>query len=172
MGQDRERLMRAFHPPPEHYDVRGTAPFAVTVAHRALRRFLVADRWELGLYEGRDLVLLEIGRLNGAATPKRLRESLGISANSLSAVLRRSRDAGYIQRGPAGSDGRTYRLTLTPEGAAICVPAAGMWRHAEERLDSALSPSDVVWLRSLTYRARSVWLDGADAVGSANEAGD
>lgn len=171
MTRDRERLLRAFRPPPAHYDVRETVPFAVTAAHRALRRFLVADRWDLGLNEGRDLVLLEIGRLNGAATPKRLRESLGMSATSLSTVLRRSVEAGYVRRERDPEDGRLWRLALTCEGEGISVPAAGMWRNAEATLEEELTPSDVVWLRSLAQRARSVWLDGATVDPAGDEPG-
>ncbi len=156
---DRERLWRAFNPPPEHYDVRDTAPFAVTLAQRALRRSLVQGRWALGLCEGRDLVLLEIGRLDGSATSKQLRGSLGLSANSLSTVLRRSEELGYVVRDRDDGDGRSWRLSLTADGRRVAVRAAAMWREAEAALETGLSEGDVVWLRSLARRAGAAWLE-------------
>lgn len=163
MARDPERLARAFNPPAEHYDVRGTAAFALTMAHRGLRQHLWADRWELGLYEGRDLVLLEIARLVGRATPKEIQASLGMSRGSLSTVLGRSMSAGYVERERDPVDGRTWRLRLTSIGVGSALLGARMWRGADEALQTELTGSDVRWLRHLSQAARSAWLAAPDA---------
>jgi MarR family transcriptional regulator, lower aerobic nicotinate degradation pathway regulator len=160
MSGNPERLRRAFRPPPEHYDVRGTAAFAVSQAYRALRQILAADRQELGLYEGRDLVLLEIARLGGQATPKRVAASLGVTPASLSTVLRRSVAAGYATRERDPADRRRWRLGLTPTGLASIRLAASMWRDADDALRARLTSSDVVWLRHLSQEARLAWRRG------------
>jgi hypothetical protein len=116
MRGNSEGLWRTFHPPPDAYNVRDTTAFALALAGRALRTFMGPDRWELGLAEGRDLVFLEIGRMDGRATPKDLRESLGVSAGSLSTVLRRAVAAEWVVRRRDPADGRTWRLALAGDG--------------------------------------------------------
>lgn len=157
MVRDRERLWRALNPPPEHYDVRDTAGYGLVAAHRALRGLFAEDRWELGLCEGRDLVLLEIARLDGRGTPKQIRASLGMSGGSLSTVLARSVAAGYVVREADPRDGRTFRLGLTGTGQASARMAAIMWRDADRALERALSPEEVGSLRGLLRGARSSW---------------
>jgi MarR family transcriptional regulator, organic hydroperoxide resistance regulator len=161
MSGNPERLRRAFRPPPAHYDVHETAAFAVARACRALRGALAADRGKLGLFEGRDLVLLEIARLDGAATPKRVEKALGMTPSSLSTVLRRSVAAGYVTRERDPDDGRSWRLGLTPTGRACARLAAKMWRDADGVLGSRLAWSDVVWLRHLSREATLAWRTGA-----------
>lgn len=160
---DPERLRRAFRPPADHYDVRGTAAFALCRAYRALRSMLASDRWELGLYEGRDLVLLEIARLGVQATPKRLAKELGVTQGTLSTVLRRAVAAGYATRERDPADRRRWRLGLTTTGRASARLAAQMWRDADSALCSRLTPSDVTWLRHLSREAGLAWLSGEGA---------
>jgi hypothetical protein len=121
MAGDMERLKRVFSPPPGYYDVRGTATFELVRACRALRTFLVAERREVGLYEGRDLILLEIARREGRATPKHVEETLGIKANTLSTVLRRCVDAGAGSSAP----GRPGRAHVAPR-ADVDGPGGGL----------------------------------------------
>jgi DNA-binding MarR family transcriptional regulator len=160
MSGNPERLRRAFRPPAVHYDVHGTASFALAQACRALRGILAPDRRELGLCEGRDLVLLEIARLDGQAWPKRVETALGMTSCSLSTVLRRSLAAGYVTRERDPRDGRSWRLELTETGRASARLAATMWRDADGALRSRLTSSDVVWLRHLSQEARLAWLAG------------
>jgi DNA-binding MarR family transcriptional regulator len=153
MVRDRDRLWRALNPPPPYYDVRGTTAFGLGAAYRALRGFMASDRWGLGLYEGRDLVLLEIARLGGEATPKRIQASLGVSPNSLSTVLRRSVTAGYVARTRDARDRRTWRLELTTTGQACTRMAAIMWRDADTAMGESLTASEVASLGELARRA-------------------
>ncbi len=165
MVRDRERLARAFNPPPEYYDIRNTAAFAVTTAHRALQRLLELDRFELGLCEGRDLVVVEIARLGGLGTPKQVQESLGISASSLSSVLRRSVEVDYVCRERDPADRRSWRLSLTREGQTSALLGARLWRYADDVLASRLS-SDVVWLGHFAREARSAWREARSRDGA------
>jgi MarR family transcriptional regulator, organic hydroperoxide resistance regulator len=157
MAGDRERLARAFHPPAEHYDIRATAAFALTQAHRGMRAWMAPDRWELGLYETRDLVLLEIARLEAGATPKEIRSSLGLTWQSLSTILRRSEAAGFVDRERDPSDRRRWRLRLTDIGAQGALQAAAMWRGADEALVIELGEANLSWLRRLSQDARTAF---------------
>jgi DNA-binding MarR family transcriptional regulator len=158
MAGDLERLRRAFHPPAEHYDVHGTAAFSVAQAYRGLRGLMATNRWELGLYESRDLVLLEIARLGDNATPTEIRASLGLSWKSLSTVLRRSVAAGYVERQRDRADRRVWRLRLTDVGEGSALLGARMWRAADEALREDLTEADLLWLRRLAQDARAAWL--------------
>jgi DNA-binding MarR family transcriptional regulator len=154
---DTDRLRRAFHPPSEHYDVRGTAAFSLTQAYRALRGLLAADRWELGMYESRDLVLLEIARLGEGATATKIHESLGLSWPPLSTALRQSVAAGYVERERDRSDRRKWRLRLTDVGEGSALLGARMWRGADEALREELTEADVLGLGRLAQDARAAW---------------
>jgi MarR family transcriptional regulator, organic hydroperoxide resistance regulator len=160
MTGDRERLARAFHPPAEHYDIRDTAAFSLTQAYRGMRAWMAPDRWELGLYETRDLVLLELARLEAGATPTEIRESLGLTWQSLSPMLRRSEAAGYVDRERDPSDRRRWRLRLTDVGARCALQAASMWRGADEALTVELGEANLSWLRRLSQDARAAFLNG------------
>jgi MarR family transcriptional regulator, organic hydroperoxide resistance regulator len=159
MAGDPERLARAFHPPAEHYDIRGTAAFSLAQAYRGMRAWMAPERWELGLYETRDLVLLEIARLEAGATPKEVRASLGLTWQSLSTVLRRSEAAGYVARERDPSDRRRWRLRLTDTGEAVALQAAGMWRDADQALTVELGEANLSWLRRLSQDARAAFLN-------------
>jgi CRP-like cAMP-binding protein len=98
MAWDPDRVRRAFNPPPEHYDVRGTVAFALTLANRALRQYVALDRFELGLHEGRDLVMVELARRAGRATSSELATSLGLTRGTVSTLVRRSEAAGLLRR--------------------------------------------------------------------------
>jgi MarR family transcriptional regulator, organic hydroperoxide resistance regulator len=159
MAGDPERLARAFHPPAEHYDIRDTAAFSLTHAYRGMRAWMAPDRWELGLYETRDLVLLEIARLEAGATPKELRASLGLTWQSLSTILRRSDAAGFVDRERDPSDRRRWRLRLTDTGAQCALQAAALWRGADEALVVELGEGNLSWLRRLSQDARAAFLN-------------
>jgi DNA-binding MarR family transcriptional regulator len=159
---DPGRLGRTLNPPPSFYDVRDTAAFAVGGAYRALRAFLGPERRELGLDEGRDLVLLEVGRLGGRATSKDLRELLGMSRGSLSAIVRRAEAAGYVRRVRDPANGRVVRIMLTDAGRVCAIGAASLWREADSVLASSFGSTNVEWLRDLALDARSAWLAGRE----------
>lgn len=171
MTRDRERLWRAFNPPPRHYDVRRTAAFQLTQASHALRRLLVEDRFELGVYEGRDLVLLEIARLDGKATAKHLVESLGLRKGTISTILRRSEEAGYVTRVRHPSDKRIWLLELTPTGRSSARMAAEMWRDADVVLAKSLRAGELEGFRDLARKASRAWSAAARSSAALRGAG-
>jgi DNA-binding MarR family transcriptional regulator len=158
MAMGQERWRRALDPPAEFFDVGGTAAFAVAQAYRALRGYLGPERRELGLDEGRDLVLLEVGRQEGRATAASVRARLAMSRGSVSTVLRRAEEAGYVRRVRDGENRRVIRLSLTGEGRAAAIGAAVLWRDADVALGAELWETDVEWLRRLATAARGRWL--------------
>jgi DNA-binding MarR family transcriptional regulator len=169
MARDPERLMRAVRPPAEHFDVRGTAAFGVTLAYRALRWHLGPDRWDHGLTEGQDLVLLEIGRLGGSATASRLQEALVLRANGVSSALGFARRVDYVRRVRDSRDGRVWRLELTDRGRSAAVSAGWLWREADGVLRTSMSEADLLWLRHLVSRAKTAW-GSPDAAGDVDSA--
>jgi DNA-binding MarR family transcriptional regulator len=178
MAMNQERWRRALDPPAEFFDVGGTAAFAVAQAYRALRGYLGPDRRELGLDEGRDLVLLEVGLQEGRATAASVRARLAMSRGSVSAVLRRAEAAGYVRRVREQEDRRVVRLSLTEAGRDAAIGAASLWRSADEALAVDLWETDVEWLRRLALESRGAWLNarasaeaGEDEVGVEGERG-
>lgn len=142
---------RPGHPPLP--DLHSTAPFLLARASRTLNRYLQPARDRYGLYEGRDLILIEIERLGERATPARLCETLWLTPASLSTVLRRTLAAGYLHRFPNPEDGRSSRLALTPTGRVCSSLMVDAWLAADQLLLARLGPSAFSDLRQLLGQA-------------------
>jgi DNA-binding MarR family transcriptional regulator len=144
--------------PPESLDVRATTPFLMVRARRALRHRLEAGLraggpGPDGSRDGRALVLVEIGRSDGGAAPRKVAQSLGIRGSSLSRVVRRAERDGLVRRRPHRWGGRTSLLELTPEGRRVASRAASAVREADRALLRTLSADERDELRRLLRRA-------------------
>lgn len=148
-GPSRERIFAPHDP--VHFDLRDTIPFLLVRSYRALRHNLTELRWETGLYEGRDLVAVEIARRSGMATPGELCDTLGVKAPAMSELLRRARLAGYVERHRHPGDGRTWRLSLTPVAYHSAVRTGTVWREIDRSLAGSLGSAGRAELRRLLH---------------------
>jgi DNA-binding MarR family transcriptional regulator len=148
-GPSRERIFAPHEP--VHFDLRDTIPFLLVRAYRALRHHLTESRWETGLYEGRDLVVVEIARQGGMATPGDLCEALDVRPPAMSELLRRARLAGYVERHRHPGDGRTWRLSLTSVAYHSAARTGTIWRGIDRSLGSELGAGDRAELRRLLH---------------------
>lgn len=135
------------------FDVRATTLFALSRFPRALRAYLRPAHERYGLYEGRDLVVMEIARLGPDATAKELCASLGLTPGSLSTVLRRSVESGYVAPRRNPKDGRSRRLDLTMTGAACAALMGAAWDDGEAVLAKRLGPAALAELHRMTTAA-------------------
>jgi DNA-binding MarR family transcriptional regulator len=137
-------------------DLRGTVLFQLSRTYRSLRRALAQDHRRYGLYEGRDLVLIEIARQGGAARPRSIGRTVGMAPSSLSTILRRSEAVGYTTREADPADGRTFRAGLTAIGRICAEDMAAAWQMHESSLTSALTPAERAELARLLAKVEGV----------------
>ncbi|NIP77741.1 MAG: MarR family transcriptional regulator [Gemmatimonadetes bacterium] len=132
-----------------HFDLRDTIPFLLVRAYRALRHNLTEARWEAGLYEGRDLVVAEIARRGGAATASELCDTLDVRPAAMSALLRRARLAGYVERRRSPADGRAWLLSVTPVAYHSAARTGTVWRGIDRGLTDCIGAADRAELRRM-----------------------
>ena len=143
--------------PLTHFDVRWTTPFLVIQAYRALRHAMSADRWESGVYEGRDLVILELARRGGSATQAELCRALDVGTAAMTTILMRTSAALFVERKRSEKDRRTWDVALTPLARREAKMMVLTWkdlevalRHGPHRLDREAHESLDRGLRSMT----------------------
>jgi DNA-binding MarR family transcriptional regulator len=85
---------------------------------RQVRRQTMSRIRPLGLNPHQSRALRVIGD-EGPLRPSALAEQLGITARSASEATSALHAGGWIQRSPDTEDGRAYRVSLTPSGAAL-----------------------------------------------------
>ena len=120
------------------------------MAHRGVAHELLA---ELGLHPGQEFLLRHLLDEDGR-TPGELAELLGVEPPTVSKMVRRLDDAGFLAREPDPTDGRRTRVVLTAEGRALAGPLDDAWDRLEARTTARLDPDEVERLRDLLRRVR------------------
>ncbi|WP_238015740.1 MarR family transcriptional regulator [Dactylosporangium sp. AC04546] len=110
-----------------------------------------------GLDHGQFKVLLVLRRLGPPYTtsPSRLADLLGLTRGALSARLGPIEAAGWITRGPAGTDRRRVAVRLTEAGSAVFERHAAAEGQAEAALLAGLTPAERQTLADLLRKVVS-----------------
>ncbi len=113
-------------------------------------------------------VLFNLAQLGGRARQWELNERLLISQPSLSRMLVRLQDAGYVRREASPSDGREVIVVLTDEGARLQTQIGRRHvRHIAALVDAALTEQEQEELAALATKLR----DGAMRAAAGNRPG-
>lgn len=97
---------------------------------------------ELGVTGMQRVVIRLIGRFP-SVTAGRLAELLHVHPSTLTGVLKRLVDRGFVHRARDAADARIAHFTLTPEGGTIDDTQAGTIEAAVRRALSRLAPEQV-----------------------------
>jgi len=100
---------------------------------------------------------------NDGTTPTELARWLFTAPTTVSSVVRRLEARGHLERRRNPADGRSYVLSLTPEGRAVHQAAGARFLGVLDRVNAALGP-DEPRVRDALGRLR-VALDEAAATG-------
>lgn len=111
------------------------------LGHALERRSKAMER-ELGVTGPQRLALRMVG-LRPGITPGALAELLWLHPSTLTGILQRLVDAGFVRREPDPRDRRRAHLHLTPEGEAIDAAREGTVEAAVRAALAGASPDDV-----------------------------
>lgn len=127
-------------------DLRGSTPFRLARAARALARALrgAGD-------PARGLLLMEVGR--GARWQSRISERLGIEPSALSQLVATAVARRLIRRRRDEGDRRRWVLELTEAGRREAEAVAARWRAVDERLLKRMTAAERDELRRLLRKA-------------------
>jgi DNA-binding MarR family transcriptional regulator len=98
------------------------------------------------------LMLLHRLGCEGATRPSDLAGELGLDASTVSRHARTLLEAGLVERQPDPDDGRSFRLSLTPDGERAMAEAFQRREDAVAAATASWDPGDVADLRRLLGR--------------------
>jgi DNA-binding MarR family transcriptional regulator len=93
--------------------------------------------------------LLLLLRANGPLNPKRLGQSLALSAPNLTMLLDRMQQRALIRRERSATDGRSQNIVLTAAGQRVAHESAAAAATMEQELDVRLSRAERMMLIEL-----------------------
>jgi DNA-binding MarR family transcriptional regulator len=111
----------------------------LSLRHRARAAALLTP---LGLHPGQEVLLLELAR-TGPRIQAQLSDALGCEPPSVTHMVRKLEDGGYIQRAADLSDRRASVVELTDSGKALVRKVKKLWRALAEETVAGL-PADTV----------------------------
>ena len=112
------------------------------------------------LYEGKGSqkrILIVLEEIGGSITQQKLTERLGIQPESVSEVISKLENAGYIRRTQNESDRRTSVIELTEAGKVIAIEARDQRIRRRQQMFSCLSGSEKYELLSLLEKVNTDW---------------
>jgi MarR family transcriptional regulator, organic hydroperoxide resistance regulator len=104
-------------------------------AHRGKVGDLLA---EIGLHVGQEMVLIELWEQDGLRGGE-LAERLGVEPPTITKMLRRLEDCGFVERRQDPRDARSFRIYLTEEGRSLEESVARRWEQVEEKTFAGMS---------------------------------
>jgi MarR family transcriptional regulator, organic hydroperoxide resistance regulator len=87
---------------------------------------------------GQEMVLIELRDQDGLRGGE-LAERLGVEAPTITKMLRRLENCGFVERRQDLKDARCFRVYLTEEGRSLEEPVARCWEKVEEEAFAGMS---------------------------------
>ncbi len=138
--------------PPDYYDIRSTASFALAAAFRAVRSAVESADTATGSMAA-GLTLLAIARSSRGVTLARLVKSGELAQSTASTIVARLVEDGLVARRRHPADRRRWVFQATPVGLQEAERLAVIWRHLDHRFVAALSVTECEELTRLLRRA-------------------
>jgi len=112
-----------------------------------------ALRSALGLRAGQEMVLLQLLADDGI-TQSQLVERLCVEPPTVTKMIRRMEEQGFVERSADTSDARVMRVFLTERGRTAQAAMEQCWLAVEDRATRGLSAEERATLRYLLLRVR------------------
>jgi MarR family transcriptional regulator, organic hydroperoxide resistance regulator len=119
-------------------------------AHRGLAGTVLA---QVGLYPGQEMILVELWE-GDRLTQTEIAERLGVQAPTVTKMLQRMEEAGWVERYACPGDSRATRVVLTERGRALKAQVESAWSELEERTLDGLTEEERQYLQALLSRLR------------------
>ena len=120
-------------------------------AHRGNVGELLA---EVGLHVGQEMVLIELWEHDGLRGGE-LAARLGVEPPTVTKMLRRLENCGFVVRRQDPDDARSFQVFLTEEGHALEGPVTLCWDRVEEKTFAALSAEERRIFHELLTKVRA-----------------
>ncbi len=114
-------------------------------AHRGLANQYFG---EIGLHVGQDAILRQLWREDGL-TQSEVAGRLCIQPATVTKMLQRMAQSGFIERRADTRDQRVSRVYLTAGGRELETRVCAVWQQLEQELTAALSAEEIETLRTL-----------------------
>jgi DNA-binding MarR family transcriptional regulator len=139
--------------PPSRSALSSLAPlsFSTLTLWRSLHNFGTDMLFELGLYPGQELILLQLYELDGQ-TQTDLQRAVRLDHSTVSRTIRRMEQAGLVTRRPAEKDKRAMIVSLTDDGRALRPGVVELWSTVESAIAEVLTDDQKTDFVELTSR--------------------
>ena len=108
---------------------------------------------ELGLYHGQPRLLLALWREEGP-TQSELADRLHVTPATITKMLQRMAEAGFVERRRDRADQRVVRVYLTEAGHAVQEQVQYVWAQMEREVLEGFAPEECTQLRDFLLRIR------------------
>ncbi|CAM5572183.1 hypothetical protein GCM10010222_31360 [Streptomyces tanashiensis] len=96
---------------------------------------------DLGLYPGQELMMMRLWDC-GAVRQSELIQSLGLDPSTVTKMLQRMEQCGYVRRSPDPADRRAVLVAATEEGLALRAGVENAWADLEQSTLAGLAPAE------------------------------
>ncbi|GHA81712.1 MarR family winged helix-turn-helix transcriptional regulator [Streptomyces termitum] len=141
-------------------------PVGITLARVARAHRIAMGRRlrDLGLYPGQELMMMRLWDC-GAARQSELIQSLGLDPSTVTKMLQRLEQCGYVRRSPDPADRRAVLVETTERGRALRAGVERAWSDLEESSLAGLDPAGRAELARLLGLVAENLRDEADEAG-------
>lgn len=124
------------------------AIFRAARVHRAAAGGLLRDT---GLYPGQELLMMRLWQ-GGEQRQADLIKTLGLDPSTVTKMLQRLEQAGFVTRKPSADDRRTVLVSATRAGRALRGQVEQAWQELEELTTAGLTDEERVAVMRLLRR--------------------
>ena len=139
--------------PKEMTDADVTIDFLVAQVGRLHHKRAHALLEELGLYHGQPRLLLALWHEEGP-TQSELADRLNVAPATITKMLQRMTEAGFVERQRDSADQRLLRVYLTDAGRAVQERVQQVWAQMEREVLEGFGPEERSQLRAFLLRIR------------------
>lgn len=108
---------------------------------------------QVGLHVGQEMILFRLWTEEGI-TQTQLAEYLDVEPPTITKMLGRMEQAGFIERHQDSEDARVSRVYLSPKGRELEKAVNQIWIELEERVLAGLNSTEQMLLRRLLMQMR------------------
>jgi DNA-binding MarR family transcriptional regulator len=104
---------------------------------------------KIGLYAGQEMLLLHLADAPDGLRPTELAECMGVEPPTITKMLQRMENGGWLVRRDDPEDGRATRIYATEQGKNLIQPIKAVWAKLEAITHQHLSDLEVALLRRI-----------------------
>jgi len=134
--------------------VQDKTSFLMMQIMRMHRNRVEAALAPLGLHVGQEIILMHLWEREGQ-TQSHLVEAIGVEPPTISKMLQRLEENGFVRRCPDRDDGRVTRVYLTEKGRKVRTKVVELWCSLEETMLAQLTETERTLLRRLLLQVHS-----------------